>query len=309
MDRYPKYLRYGIAEKKPSVLDQHFPVIGDGPLNGKRFYPRIEALERYIESEEQSVRFGAAAFCRFLHDTIAVEHNLVIPAIASLQYLPFRIPERPMEDLFLLVADEGHHAAQAVTFLNSIAERFSFEYQERRGALPLFLSRLNEINAALHGASQVNVSNVVAGVVTETRVSIELGEFSRNNDLVDEVRGTCRSHQEDEVVHASQFRALGAWMWAAIPDESRDLVCELFARILIARSLPDAGRIGFFLQQVTSIPKERCREIVKEIYTPEVLEAEVLKAAKPTLRYLDAIGIANTPSFRKTYRGFDYGTA
>ncbi len=309
MDRYPKYLRYGNAEKHPSVLDQNFPVIGDEPLAGKRFYPRIRALERYFENEEQSVRFGAAAFCGFLHDTIAVEHNLVIPAIASLQYLPFRIPERPMEDLFLLVADEGHHAAQAVTFLNSIAERFSFEYQETRGALPLFLSRLNDINSKLDSPSHVNVSNVVAGVVTETRVSVELGEFSRNCDLVDQVRDTCRSHQDDEVVHASQFRALGAWMWAAIPDETRDLVCQLFAKVLIARSLPDVGRMAFFLEQVTSIAKERCREIVRDIYTPELLEAEVLQAAKPTLRYLDAVGIANTPNFQKAYRGFDYGTA
>jgi hypothetical protein len=81
------------------------------------------------------------------------------------------------------------------------------------------------------------MSNVIAGVVTETRVSIELGEFSRNAELVDEVRDTCRSHQEDEIVRSSQFRALGAWMWAALPDDDRDLACELFAKILISRSL------------------------------------------------------------------------
>lgn len=47
------------------------------------------------------------------------------------------------------------------------------------------------------------MSHVIAGVVTETRVSIELGEFSRNAELVDEVRDTCRSHQEDEIVRSS----------------------------------------------------------------------------------------------------------
>lgn len=59
----------------------------------------------------------------------------------------------------------------------------------------------------------------------------------RNAELVDEVRDTCRSHQEDEIVRSSQFRALGAWMWAALPDDDRDLACELFAKILISRSL------------------------------------------------------------------------
>jgi hypothetical protein len=308
MDKYPKYLKYGNAKKHPSVLDQHFPVMSDLPLNGKRFYPRIGDLEPFLETGEQSVAFGAAAFCGFLHDTIAVEHNLVIPAIASLQYLSFRIPYRALEDLFLLVADEGHHAAQAMTFLNSISERYGFEYQERHGEPPQFLCRLNAINSRLGSEAHTNMSNVIAGVVTETRVSIELGEFAKNADLIDEVRDTCRSHQEDEVIHSSQFRALGAWMWAAMPADDRDLAGELFAKILISRSLPDVRRIAFYLRQVTKLSKERCCDIVKAAYTPEALEAAVLLAARPTLRYLDAIGIAQTRSFQEAYRGFDYGS-
>jgi Rad3-related DNA helicase len=302
---YPKYIRYSVANRHPSVLDQVFPVLGDIPEN-KRFYPRNLFFERFFSESADSQRFGACCFSGFLHDTIAVEHDLVIPAIAALRYLPLHVPDGPMEDLFLLVADEGHHAAQAAIFLNSIADRFRIRYRETDEALPAFLQRLNDIKGGLSNDNQRRLADVIAGVVTETRVSIELGQFSRDEQLLDEVREVCRSHQEDEAIHSSQFRALGAWMWRNLGEADRDLVAELFAKILVLRSLPDVQRLAFYLAQVTGMASERCRQLVTSAYSPEALQAEMLIAARPTLRYLRTLGVTELHRFRMAYENFDY---
>jgi hypothetical protein len=303
---YPKYLRYAMARRHPSVVDQEFPILGDVPEN-KRFYPKNGALEKHLLSDDQSFRFGACCFCGFLNDTIAVEHDLVIPAIAASRYLPLAIPEEPLEDLFRLVADEGHHAAQAAIFLNSIADRYGLRYRETNDALPLFLQRLNGMKAALRDPVQHRLSDVIAGVVTETRVSIELGQFSRNNELLESVREVCRSHQEDEAIHSSQFRALGAWMWWNLKqEEDRELVAELYAKILILRSLPDIRRLAFYLAQITGIESQESWSLVASAYSPDLLKAEMLTAARPTMRYLRTIGVTETQRFRSAYETFDY---
>lgn len=307
MDTYPSYARYDEKKNTPSVLDNDFPVLDASFEAGdKVFYPRNPLLEHCFPSALHSLRFSAACFCGFLHDTIAVEHNLVIPAISSAGYLPFTIPPQVLEDLYQLVTDEGHHAAQAEVFLNSIASRYDIEIHETENTMPRFLRRLNEIKTQLDEDVDMLLCDVVAGVVTETRISIELSQFSRNDDLVDPVRDTCRSHQDDEAIHASQFRALGRWMWDNISIEKRSLVAELFAKIIIIRSIPDVDRLAFYLYQTTNLTRQRCKAVIGEIYTQDLLKEEMLIAAKPTIRFLEAVGIADLDGFRHTYENYDY---
>src|SRR5262245_4473097 len=111
---YPRYATYQSLKRNPSVVTQEFESFFE-VQPGKLLYPRNERLEKHFGSDEASLRFGAAQFCGFLHDTIAVEHQIVIPAVLALGQAQFRIPMDAVQELYKIVTDEGHHAAQALS--------------------------------------------------------------------------------------------------------------------------------------------------------------------------------------------------
>ena len=287
---YPSYITFEKIGRLPTLVDQKFEtklILEEGKI----FYPKLDKLEAYFSSNDESLRFGAAQFCGFLHDTIAVEHCIVIPAIRDLYKLPFHVPVRPTEDLFKLITDEGHHAAQALTFINVIKEHFNLEICEDSKELPLFLRRLEEQKSTLTTDSDKALFTMIIGVVTETRISKELGQFTNNDYILPAVQECCGSHQQDETIHASQFRALGEWSWSQFDDDQKEFAAELYAKTTIARSLPDVSRIAFYMSQVTSYSRERCDEIVNTIFTPDILREEMLIAARPTIFYLRKLGV------------------
>lgn len=304
---YPKYIDYGRAKKAPSVLAQRFPVVEAGaePAD-KLFYPKTEGVEDFFSTKEQSLRFGASRFCGFLHDTIGVEHNLVIPAVASAGLLRCPLPQRALEDLYKLVTDEGHHAAQAAIYMHSVANKFDVKVARERGNLPKFLRRLNAIKFGMSEAADRVLCDVLAGIVTETRISLELSVFATDPQLKDSVRDICASHQEDEAIHASQFRSLGRWLWEHLDEEKRSLAASLYAKITLARSLPDIDRLAFYLSETAAMSPQDARKIVEDTYTPEKMMSETLLAGKPTLNFLSSLGVTEMGSFKEAYAAYDW---
>ena len=113
MSNYPEFLTFNSLNKEPTCIVQHFQTkVTREP--GKVFYPVNSMLEPYFKSQYESEKFGAAQFLGFLHDTITVEHNIVIPAIRDLHLLPIDIPDHPRLLLQLYFQfDLGfHHMAQ-----------------------------------------------------------------------------------------------------------------------------------------------------------------------------------------------------
>gem|GEM_PF-2430545 len=297
---YPSYITFEHVGKLPTCVDQKFEknlILEESKI----FYPKIDKLEAYFSSEYESLRFGAAQFCGFLHDTIAVEHSIVIPAIRDLYKLPFHIPVQPIEDLFKLITDEGHHAAQALSFINIIKQHFDLEICENGDKLPLFLRRLEKQKSELSSDLDKSLFTMIIGIVTETRISKELGQFTNNEYIISAVRENCSSHQHDETIHASQFRALGEWSWSQFDDEQKELAAELYAKTTIARSLPDISRIAFYMSQVTSYSRERCDKIVNKIFTPDVIREEMLIAARPTIFFLRKLGVLDFKVAREIF--------
>lgn len=273
MLNYPEFLTFNSLNKNPTCIEQHFQTEVTRE-SGKVFYPINRKLEPYFESQYQSEKFGAAQFLGFLHDTIAVEHNIVIPAIRDLHLLPVNIPSYAQEELYKLVTDEGHHAAQALAFVNAIKELFDLEVYETGKEMPLFLRKLYEKKEFLITDSDVAMFNMIIGVVTETRISKELGAFTNDTTINSAVVENCRSHQEDETIHASQFRALGKWCWANFDDRQKEIVAKLYAETTLARSYPDVSRMGFYFSQASGIERNEANKIISEIYTNQVLNEE-----------------------------------
>lgn len=300
MENYPDFLTFNSLNKEPTFIEQHFQTEVTRE-SCKVFYPKNEHLEPYFTSQYQSEKFGAAQFLGFLHDTISVEHNIVIPAIRDLHLLPIEIPNYPKEELYKLVTDEGHHAAQALAFVNAIKGLFDLEVYEKGKEMPMFLRKLYEKKEYLVTDSDIAMFNMVIGVVTETRISKELGAFTNDEFINSAVVENCRSHQEDETIHASQFRALGKWCWAKFDIRQKEIVARLFAETTIARSYPDVNRIGFYFSQASGIEREQANNIISEIYDENVLKEEMLLAARPTITFLKNMGVLEFSSARNVF--------
>lgn len=285
---YPGYASYDRMGIRPSVLAQDFP----RPAFWKtdNYYPINRMLSPYFRSEDEAQRFGAANFCAFLDDTIEVEHCLVIPAIVSLRRLPYSIPSQPKEDLYKTATDEGYHAEQALRFAADLRRHFGFQSYEQCRA-PLFLRRLDRLRSLASEQSHKDLITVLSGIVTETRISVELGRFADDTSLADSVREICRTHAEDEVIHSSQFKALGRWLWEVFNEDTRAAAAGFFVASTIARSLQDVDRIADMLHQSTRRPLRDSKRLAYSVYTEDVLIDEMLAETQATVTFLRHLGI------------------
>ena len=290
MPKYPNYQTYNKARRHPSVLDQRYPVPSLSP--GEQYYPLNEIIAPHFGTEEEAARFGAAAFCGFLDDTIEVEHCLVIPAIAALRRLPFDVPPEPKQDLFKTATDEGHHAEQSLRYVAALRRHFDFpELGSPEG--PLFLRRLAQQHAAEPNPVYRHLITVLNGIVTETRISKELGRFAKNSNLAASVREICHTHAEDEVIHASQFRALGRWLWDAFDEPTRHKAANFLTDSTIARSVPDLHSISAMVHLSTGRSLRDARQLVYTTYDEDTLLSEMQFAAGPTISFLKELDVGN----------------
>ncbi|MBV8517712.1 MAG: diiron oxygenase [Acidobacteria bacterium] len=253
-------------------------------------------LEPHFSSIDESRRFGAACFCGFLEDTVEVEHCLVIPAIASVRRLPYDIPERAEQDLYRLATDEGFHAEQSQRFLTDLRSQFGLGRPPDRTG-PLFLRRLASQRSQEPDASQREIVTVLNGVVTETRISIELGKFAGDSRLAESVRTICRTHADDESIHASQFKALGRWLWEEFDEGARAAAAKAFTASAIARNLPDVERLSRYFAQATGRTPAESESLVHSLYTEDVQIEELQVSARPTWSFLSDLGVDQYVSF------------
>jgi hypothetical protein len=285
---YPDYLTYDGVHRDPTILSQEYP--RPTLQQNENYYPVNRLLEPHFSSQEESRKFGAANFCAFLGDTIEVEHCLVIPAISSLRRIPYELPQKAEQDLYKTATDEGYHAEQALQFLADLRNHFHLTRAEKYRC-PLFLHRLEHQRSLEVNPIHRDLITILNGVVTETRISIELSKFAADKYLAGPVRTICRTHAEDEAIHASQFRALGRWLWGEFDEATRTAAAAFISASTIARSLPDVDRMATILHQSTDRSLSECKKLVFAIYTEDVLIDEMLVAARPTVRFLHDLGV------------------
>ena len=104
------------------------------------------------------------------------------------------------------------------------------------------------------------------------------------------MREVCRSHAQDEIIHASQFRALAQWLWGEFDELTRLQAASFLTASTIARNLPDIKRLIFFLHQATGMTIREASEAILTVYSPSVLLTELKITAKPTIVFLQELG-------------------
>ena len=127
---------------------------------------------------------------------------------------------------------------------------------------------------------------IIFGIVTETRISIELGQFAKNTELENSVREICLSHALDEVVHSSQFQALGEWLWEQMDDKIKELVSASFTDALFYRNMPDVDALTVCFSYASNLSIEDSKKNILQSYTEEVVISEMMEVCEPTLNYL-----------------------
>ena len=283
MKIYPKYLTFNNRKNVPSVLNQSFPLPDQNTK--KRYYPINNLLKPYLTSVEIERKFEIAQFYKFLKETIEVEHFLVIPAIANLNRVPFEIPNKAKEDLYKIATDEAFHAEQSLTYLNSLKQQFQIQLQNDNRP-PIFIQKL-ELQKRNTAYEEIHdLLPIIFGIITETRISIELGRFAKNTDLENSVREICLSHAVDEVIHSSQFQALGIWLWETMNNDMQKLVSASFVDALFYRNMPDLEALTLCLAFATNLSVSDAKMIISKSYNTETVFAEMLEVCKPTLKYL-----------------------
>ncbi len=289
-EHYPHYISYRGRKQRPSVLAQHFPL--PSLEAGEVYYPENPLLTGTFTSEKQHQLFGAAQFTLFLNDTIFVEHKLVVPAIVGLRELPFSLPQTPTLDLFKTATDEMFHAEQSLAYMNALEDHFHLPTFSGQSA-PLFIRKLYQQIKSEKDPLLQQLLPVINGIVTETRISLELGEFAKNTLLSNTVRDICRTHAIDEVVHASQFKALAEWLWFEANQQLREQLARLLVSSAIARSLPDMEAIIKAYAQATGRSYEDASQVVRSKYDEDVLIEQMLVAAHPTFSFLKKLGVTD----------------
>jgi hypothetical protein len=286
--KYPKYLTHSSRGHIPTVLMQEYPL--PTLAESEIYYPENKRLSHYLTTTRESQLFGAALFCIFLADTIEVEHNIVIPAVASLNRMRQRIPAKARQDLFKTATDEAFHAEQSLMFQAELEDFFGL-HREFESEGPLFIRRLDRQIFAEPNVADRHLMKVLNGIVTETRISVELGQFAADNSLSDTVRAICLSHATDEGVHASQFKALGIHLWQEEFDEAeKNKAAGIFMQSAIARSLPDIENMISALMMATGRSYSDARRIVLREYNEEILIEDMMYAARPTFHFLSSLG-------------------
>ena len=295
---YPVYKTPGGMGREPTIMQQSFP--GPGDLDDEmQFYRIDDEISVCLDSEEQVRAYGAYLLAMFLSDTIAVEHRIVIPAVSAATTAIGGMPATAAQDMFAIVADEGFHAEQSLSYINRLAERFSFSIDTRA---PPFMQSLQMQRSRLSDPSETALWDVINGVVTETRISVELSTFAKNDTLCPTVREICRQHHQDEAYHASQFRALGQWHWEQSHPSDRELIAGLYAESILRRNAIDAQRRSMALHLAMGLSLEECNKHIRRVYSDDFRIEEAMHTAKPTLRFLDKLGISQHAGFKRTFQ-------
>jgi hypothetical protein len=297
MSAYPKYLVFSDFNRQPSCTAMFFQAEVEIE-SGKNFYPVSDVFKPYFSTERDIQRFGAALYLGFLHDVISVEHSIVIPAIRDLHFLQIKIPPKPLEELYKLVTDEGHHAAQAMALLNAMQDKFDLAAYEKGCEVPLFLRKLYAHMQELSTDMDRAIFNLCVGVESEARMPKELGPFTNADTINSAVVEFSRTHQDDESIHASQFRALAKWSWSQFNDAQRETAARVYAEATVAKRYPDIEKLGFHFSQASGIGREESRKILSDIYPEDALVEQMKVAAKPSIVLLRNIGVLEYPSAR-----------
>lgn len=286
MIAYPYCKSYG-EDLPPSVLSQKYlsPSLDENEF----YYPINELIEPFFNSKDESRKFGAVQFCGFLRDTIEIEHRIVIPAVSALCDLPYALPNGPKQALFKVVTDEGFHAEQALKFLNAMELYFHFTLHPAVYS-PKFLSRIYSNAKECASPYLKNLTMVLNAIVTETKISAELGRFSVNEFLGKNVRDLCRSHADDESVHSSQFRALCLWLWKQFDEEARINATALIVNSVIVMNCMDIERLILFFKIATDRPTSEARETIISLFNSEMIVDQLLSTAKPTINLIKQLG-------------------
>lgn len=248
-------------------------------------------------------RYGAGKYGAFGFDTQHVETALVTPACNQVvDLLPITVEHRDIIDC--TIAEEGEHYKEALASVHQIERHFDLRIKRSANDIPMFLHRLNTMRKKLP-IDRHALFNFLCCVVTETRISKELGKHAFDKTLNDWVRRECRKHQKDEDVHHELFCNLAHLAFKSLPKSDRDFMIDWFPTIIIARSTPDVRRYSWLIEQVLNCTPEDAQELASNVYDIDYIKEETISVTRSTIQLLQDLDAINSKA-RAVLTGYGY---
>jgi P-aminobenzoate N-oxygenase AurF len=231
---------------------------------------------------------------QYLDFTTELESVAVLPVAGALGRgrAGFALPPPMRADAFKIATDEAWHAQFSDALLRDV-ENATGVPQHPTGE-PLFIDRLRAVRrgAAPYPAA---AGRVLFAVVSETLISSILSEIPRDRRLHPTVRAVIADHAEDEGRHHAYFRDLLAHFWPSLPAADRSTLGVLLPDLVSAFLTPDYRAICRVLL-AEGFTAEDAERVIVDSYPAEALRTQIIRAARPTLRYFGNAGIFDLPS-------------
>lgn len=149
-------------------------------------------------------------------------------------------PRELRHDVLRLYADEAGHAEMMSAMCDAVEDATGVAAPSGQ---PQFVRRVGELVAAAE-PSRRDLVRFVAGLVSETLITVALTAIPLDDRVQRPVRELLADHAEDERRHAALFRDAVVRLWPALPLDARRAVGVLVPDMLLAFLEPDRAELA-----------------------------------------------------------------
>lgn len=225
---------------------------------------------------------------RYLDFTAKLEYLVVNRTVLGIAHrsVGVPVPEAMRLDAFKMYCDEAYHALFSADLADQV--RRTTAITPRLPDRPFFLRRLDEISEDLP-ASQRPLAELLFVIVSETLISASLAEVPQSTEVFSAVSGAIRDHAVDEGRHHAYFAHFLRRLWDVLDPAGRRTAGALVPRLMDAFLRPDLPALRVELAGY-GLARDEVRQVVSEVYAPEVVAAHARSTSQQTRRYFTELG-------------------
>jgi hypothetical protein len=250
-------------------------------------HPKVRALGAQAQR-----RLEAGRLEEYLGKTERVELDLVNNAIKSIIAMP-DVKDDEKLDAIKIYTDEGYHVVMLLEVGGRIKRTCGIDLPQKDCApLNRILSRIDQIGVCRH-----ELGTIAAAIVTETLITPSLTQ-ARDSSLLPFIERFFAQHAHDESKHHAFFSSFAVRYLGSVALPDRDLIEAIVPDIIfdfLDPNLPavvdDMAELGF--------DRYESWNVITESYDRQVLQNNMLSAARACCRVFERAGLQIEEAFRR----------
>lgn len=256
-------------------------------------------LHPEIRNAEASVRRKVLVYELYIYLEFAIWYEMgpVNDICRMLQEPDFLswLPAQMKRDARRIYCDEGAHSEFSGQMVHEVEQHTGVKSLNFR---PGTIKKLNDMVAAADPEFGRQIQLFFA-IVIETLVTGTLNKVPRDKQVQLRIRELVRDHALDEASHHTYFAALFDYIWPRLPLALQSDIGRLLPEMIYGYLRPDADAMTAILRQFPQFTQPE--EMVKCILKSNILQAEMLKQAGPTLSMLKKQRVFDNPLIHQAF--------